>query len=49
MVGAITAASFSPDGQRILVSSGDGTARVWSAISGAAHTPPMRHAGRCHF
>jgi WD40 repeat protein len=39
----ISHASFSPDGRRIVTSSGDGTARVWDAVSGLPITPPLKH------
>jgi hypothetical protein len=38
-------ASFSPDGQRIVTASRDGTARVWEAESGKPVGEPMRHTG----
>jgi WD domain, G-beta repeat len=38
-------AQFSPDGQRVLTTSGDGTARVWDADSGKQIGEPMRHQG----
>ena len=33
--GAVTSASFSPDGSRIVTASGDKTAKVWDARTGA--------------
>ncbi len=33
--GEVTAASFDPDGRRVVTASGDGTARVWDAATGA--------------
>jgi WD40 repeat protein len=32
--GAVTSLSFSPDGQRLVSASEDGTVKVWDAISG---------------
>jgi WD40 repeat protein len=37
--------SFSPDGLRILTTSGDGTARLWEAATGKPIGQPMRHRG----
>ncbi len=39
------AASFSPDGRRIVTASDDKTARVWDAESGKPVGEPMRHEG----
>ena len=36
-------AHFSPDGQRLLTASDDGTARVWDARTGQALGEPMEH------
>lgn len=41
--GAVVAAAFSPNGARIVTGSADGTARLWSAISGECLLPPLRH------
>ena len=41
--GAVWAASFSPDGRRIVTASFDKSARVWDAESGKAVGEPMRH------
>jgi Flp pilus assembly protein TadD len=38
-------ASFDRDGGRILTASGDGTARLWDARTGAPLTPPLEHRG----
>jgi WD40 repeat protein len=38
-------AGFSPDGQRVLTASDDGTARVWDARTGQALGEPMEHPG----
>ncbi|HNQ91126.1 MAG TPA: protein kinase, partial [Verrucomicrobiota bacterium] len=40
---AVTLATFSPDGRRILTASRDNSARVWDASTGEALTPPLRH------
>ena len=39
----VWAASFSPDGQRVVTASNDGTARVWDAQSGKPVGEPLRH------
>jgi WD40 repeat protein len=44
--GWIERVAFSPDGQRVVTGSQDGTARVWDGNSGAAVTPPLRHKAR---
>lgn len=41
-----TYAHFSPDGQRIVTASEDGTARIWSAANGQPLTPWLRHVSR---
>ena len=43
--GSVVAASFSPDGRRIVTASDDKTARVWDAESGKPVGEPMRHEG----
>jgi WD40 repeat protein len=35
---------FSPDGERLLTWSEDGTARLWDAERGGSVTKPLRHA-----
>jgi WD40 repeat protein len=44
--GPILDACFSPDGTRILTSSDDNTARIWSDDNGDLVIPAMRHFGR---
>jgi WD40 repeat protein len=41
--GAITSASYSPDGIKILTTSMDHTARVWDARTGVQLIPPLDH------
>jgi WD40 repeat protein len=41
--GGVTAASFSPDGTRVVTASSDRTARVWDAATGKAITLPLVH------
>jgi hypothetical protein len=43
--GAVNAASFSPNGRRVVTASDDATARVWDAESGKPVGEPMRHQG----
>jgi WD40 repeat protein len=38
-----TAASFSPDGRRVVAASADYSARVWDAETGTPLTGPLRH------
>jgi len=38
--GTVVAASFSPDGGRVVTASSDKTARVWDAATGKPLTPP---------
>ncbi|MGD0111941.1 MAG: AAA-like domain-containing protein [Armatimonadota bacterium] len=40
---AVSYASFSPEGRRVVTASEDGTARVWEARNGQALSPPLRH------
>jgi WD40 repeat protein len=42
---AVFQACFSPDSSLVLTASGDGTARLWDALSGQPVSEPMRHAG----
>jgi WD40 repeat protein len=39
----IYSARFSPDGERLVTASADGTARVWNARTGEPITPPLLH------
>ena len=41
--GGIWSAHLSPDGQRVVTASWDGTARLWDAASGKALGEPMKH------
>ena len=43
--GAVTSASFSPDGSRVVTASGDQTAKVWDATSGAEVLTLKGHTG----
>jgi WD40 repeat protein/tetratricopeptide (TPR) repeat protein/predicted Ser/Thr protein kinase len=50
--GTVTAAEFSPDGQRILTTSKGGTARVWDGRTGQLLLAPFQHVGEitaAHF
>jgi WD40 repeat protein len=40
---AVWSAQFSPDGQRVVTASDDGTARVWDAPTGQPLSEPLRH------
>jgi WD40 repeat protein len=42
----VTAAKFSPDGNRIVTASGDNTARVWDATTGTALVTLSGHGGK---
>ncbi len=44
--GEVNALAFSPDGERVVTGTYDGTARLWSGESGAALGQPMRHESR---
>jgi WD40 repeat protein len=44
-LGRISSVAFSPDGQRILSGSGDGSVHVWDAATGAEKLTLKRHAG----
>ncbi len=43
--GSIRMANFSPDSQRIVTASRDGTARIWDVRSGLSVSEPLRHTG----
>jgi WD40 repeat protein len=43
--GRVHCAAFSPDGKRVVTASGDGTARVWDAATGARLAELVGHAG----
>ena len=43
--GSVTSVAFSPDGDRVLTGSWDGTARVWDAVTGEPVTGPLEHGG----
>ena len=40
---SVTAAAFSPEGDRVLTGSEDNTARLWNARSGKPLVEPLRH------
>jgi WD40 repeat protein/tRNA A-37 threonylcarbamoyl transferase component Bud32 len=40
---AVRMANFSPDGNKVITASDDGTARVWDGRTGEPVTPPLRH------
>lgn len=42
---AVNEVAFSPDGQRFVTASEDGTAQVWATDGGKPSGPPLRHAG----
>jgi len=42
---AITSATFSPDGRRVITCTDSSGARVWDAATGQPLTPPLRHGG----
>ncbi|HUG89766.1 MAG TPA: protein kinase, partial [Planctomycetaceae bacterium] len=41
--GPVIDVAFSPDGRTVLTGSGDGTARLWDAATGAPRGEPLRH------
>ena len=43
MTKALHSAAFSPDGQRVVTTSWDKTARLWDAATGKAMGEPMQH------
>jgi len=43
--GAVNSAQFSPDRQRVVTASEDGTARLWDVAAGKAIGEPMKHEG----
>ena len=43
--GTVGGAAFSPDQQRVLTWSRDGTARLWDAATGQQQGPALRHEG----
>lgn len=43
--GRVRSAAFSPDGQRVVTASEDGTARVWDMATGRPVGEPLRHDG----
>jgi eukaryotic-like serine/threonine-protein kinase len=44
--GEVCYAQFSPNGERVVTASWDGTARVWNALTGEPITPPLHHKGK---
>jgi len=47
--GPVNSCKFSPDGQSLVTSCQDGTARLWNAKTGDALTPPLQHNGAVVF
>jgi WD40 repeat protein/serine/threonine protein kinase len=41
--GSVVTVNFSPNGQRVVTASRDGTARIWNAFNGEPLGQPMRH------
>jgi tetratricopeptide (TPR) repeat protein len=44
----VYSARFSPEGTRVVTTSGDNSAQVWDPATGKAISEPMRHEGRVH-
>src|SRR5262249_33434436 len=44
-VGRVFAAAFSPNGEKVVTGSEDGTARFWNASTGEPLSPPLKHEG----
>ena len=47
--GALHSAQFSPEGQRVVTASDDGTAQLWDAATGKPTGKPMKHDGAVNY